>query len=820
MLSLAAPERATAAPLHTNEVNIDLNNSRAYLTVYDALTGQDLFPTSLIVERRSGSDYTFSVNGAAGQDDIILPERLLVFAFSPASCAGVITFPPCLPLTGGATFAVSMGADGLQSRSFYLPVPRIGIIDMGFKFLPLGSTQSVVEVASSQYSGMNLNTQLGPKWVLPYDLTTLCARGSCNESSPWQFIASGVSTEAVTGHPTWRKLVPEFSFAGSVEVPAAWGAQTWSVSNLRLGFPAGASLTVSGGLTATGTALSDDLKQGGWHGVSVTGGATIFDGVQLTGVSYNDGTEYKRANSAVRVSGGATLTLQGGSEVSGSRLAQGIEATGGATRVIIEDGGTAVRFNDYIGVVAMAGATVTIRNGAQVIGNVGGGVAANGTNAVVELDQAIVDDNNGVGATASGGGLVQTTSSGATGRRSSVSRNHGGLDAADTGSIQMGAFSAKTGACTNCDHLIAGNTVNPNGAPFFDARSFGASTVRAQGNAWGVSCVSQLLLAKDAPSMLIVCPLKDQTTACESIASPSARGAAGSDGWSAGRSGTSEAAGRGAGTAALDMVLEAEDELAGGDADEAAALLVAALDEAATDDERAGVYGGIVRVLAQVQPAVLVASVAARVNDADRPWGLRALIVASASAGDAESATGYAAALASEYAGTDDAVPGLGWLAQLAAVSGDETAAMAHLVALWDAAPTSLVFAASAAVVAAAFPDADLDWIPAARGGDTAAGKTDGVASAMHLGVWPNPTSGSAHLSVPVETGETLDVDVYDGLGRRVAIVAENAASAGSAFDASLPVSNLTPGIYLVRVVRHSADGQVSVSVARLTVAR
>ena len=603
---------------------------------------------------------------------------------------------------------------------------------------------------------------------------------------------------------------------------------TWDIPGLRLEFPNGTRLVAKGTLSATGTTFTAADAAQGWHGLEFSGDTATLDGVRITGVSYDDGSEYKRANSAVRVTNGATLTLRGGSEVSGARMAQGVQAvgvnpvTGDSTRVFIEDGETSILLNALAGVVAMPGATVTVRGGAQVSRNLGGGVAALEPNAFVNLDQAAVENNQGVGAMASGGGSIQTISSGTNNRQTSVSHNHGGLDAADTGSIQMGTFSAKTGTCTNCDHLLVGNTVNPdpNGAPFFDARSFGASTVRAQGNDWDVNSVSQLRLAQDASSMLIVCPLKDQTTACESIAIPSARGAAGSDGWSAGRSGTSEAAGRGAGTAALDMVLEAEDALADGDADEAAALLVAALDEAATDDERAGVYGGIVRVLAQVQPAVLVASVEAHVTGPDRPWALRALTVSSASDGDVASATVTAAALAAEYVGTDSAVTGLGWLARLAAGSGDEPAAMAHLVALWDAAPTSQVFAASAAVVAAAFPDADLSWVPAARGGDTAAGKTDGVAPEARLGVWPNPTSGSARLSVAVEAGETLDVDVYDGLGRRVAIVAEGAAATGSSFETALPVAGLTPGIYLVRVVRHGASGQESVAVARLTVAR
>ena len=446
---------------------------------------------------------------------------------------------------------------------------------------------------------------------------------------------------------------------------------------------------------------------------------------------------------------------------------------------------------------------------------------ASGTDAIVSLDLAQVVNNPGVGVMASGGGLVQTVSTGTTSAQTSVSQNHGGLDASAAGSIQMGTLSAKTGACTNCGHALFNNTTNPDplGVPFFDATAFGSSAVRAQGNTWSAASPSGLRLAQDGSSTLLVCPFAGQTGGCGTVAVAAGRGTGGGDDLSAERldahSGT--VAARGGASAALDAVVEAEDALLDGDAAEAATLIAWALGEAATDDERAGVYGGATRVLAQIQPAALVVEIAARASGPDRPWALRALAVAAASAGDASAAAGHASALAGEYAGTEHGAGGLGWLARLAAGDGDEAGALGHLVTLWDAAPTSGAFVESAAVVAAAFPDADMGWIPAARG--TVAGKTE-VGAEARLAVWPNPTAGAARLSVPVAAGEAVDVDVYDSLGRRVLVVAEGVAASGAAFEAPLPTADLPPGVYLVRVVRRGAGGEAAVSVARLTVAR
>ena len=139
--------------------------------------------------------------------------------------------------------------------------------------------------------------------------------------------------------------------------------------------------------------------------------------------------------------------------------------------------------------------------------------------------------------------------------------------------------------------------------------------------------------------------------------------------------------------------------------------------------------------------------------------------------------------------------------------------------ALWTLAPEGDAFAQAAAVAMAAFPEADLDWtgIAGKRGTTQAPGATASVSTA--LTVWPNPTAGDARVSVPTTNGAALSVALYDGLGRRVAVLADGADVTGETFTAALPTAGLAPGVYLVWAVSRSANGD-AVSVARVTVTR
>ncbi|HEX8386860.1 MAG TPA: T9SS type A sorting domain-containing protein [Rubricoccaceae bacterium] len=69
----------------------------------------------------------------------------------------------------------------------------------------------------------------------------------------------------------------------------------------------------------------------------------------------------------------------------------------------------------------------------------------------------------------------------------------------------------------------------------------------------------------------------------------------------------------------------------------------------------------------------------------------------------------------------------------------------------------------------------------------------------LALVVSPNPTRGAATATVTHPAGP-VTVEVVDALGRRVAVVAEGAAAAGTRV-VDLPLGGLAPGVYVVRVV-------------------
>ena len=91
----------------------------------------------------------------------------------------------------------------------------------------------------------------------------------------------------------------------------------------------------------------------------------------------------------------------------------------------------------------------------------------------------------------------------------------------------------------------------------------------------------------------------------------------------------------------------------------------------------------------------------------------------------------------------------------------------------------------------------------------------DGDAPAAFLvgEVSPNPTAGTASIRVQMTTPGPVQLEVYDALGRRVAVVADQ--NIGTEAQIALPTAGLAPGAYLVRI---AAEGDVVTR--RLTVLR
>ena len=74
--------------------------------------------------------------------------------------------------------------------------------------------------------------------------------------------------------------------------------------------------------------------------------------------------------------------------------------------------------------------------------------------------------------------------------------------------------------------------------------------------------------------------------------------------------------------------------------------------------------------------------------------------------------------------------------------------------------------------------------------------------------VWPNPASGAASVEVAPRTAGRVTVEVFDRLGRRVAVLLDGPVAAGAVRTVALDGAGLPAGVYGVRV--HSADGTES----------
>lgn len=658
-------------------------------------------------------------------------------------------------------------------------------------------------------SGLFVTDMIGYEpWTLPYDAFQLCAP-ECSAPNttptvgggPAQFMAYRVQTAPTPSGGF--VVIPDYRFTGSVRIPTTYPAMTWSVPDLILRFPQGAILEASTPLTAVNTAFTATNTSQAWRGVTISGGTVVLDGSSVAGVSFA-GLTFAQTASAVTVSGGGSLTMRNGASISGTINGQGVRAvgvhgtTGTPSRVTIEGGTTRIESNELAGVSADGGARVTIRDLAQVSEN-GAGVVASGYGSRVSLDHAHVLDNTGSGALATDGGDVRATSAAVSGLRTHVNGNDGGLSVDTGGSLRIGTCDG-AGVCTNAGHQLLDN--DDTGA-FFDARSFGGSTLRAQGNDWGVQDAACLDTQKDASSTLRVTPIVPSGPACNPP--------------SFGRTSAGTASARGMSDAVLTLVEAAEDALEESDEPGATAAMRLALALAGTDDDREGAFLGAARMLALADLGGVTAALDSATTTVSRPFSLYALAVGHASAGRASDADAVAATLVAEFAGGDLAAAALGIRTRLAVEAGDEAGALTHLAALADAAPESTVFTTAAALVAAVFPDAALPG--GARTGEAIVAAKAGAdaPAAMPLSVVPNPSSTAAR--VLVSGAGMLDMAVYDALGRRVAVLADG-VPVESIFSADVNAAALPAGVYLVRAVVHGADGDVLVQVARLTVAR
>ncbi len=100
--------------------------------------------------------------------------------------------------------------------------------------------------------------------------------------------------------------------------------------------------------------------------------------------------------------------------------------------------------------------------------------------------------------------------------------------------------------------------------------------------------------------------------------------------------------------------------------------------------------------------------------------------------------------------------------------------------------------------------------------GGTVQAATHGLPAKPSLEVWPNPTTRQATVAVSVPAQSALRVEVFDVLGRRVAVLHEDQTPAGR-HRIALRTAALPSGVYLVRATLERRGGTEALT-TRLTV--
>ncbi|HEX8385600.1 MAG TPA: hypothetical protein VF576_05430, partial [Rubricoccaceae bacterium] len=590
--------------------------------------------------------------------------------------------------------------------------------------------------------------------------------------------------------------------------------------------------------SATFTALSSAQ---GWGGLRFEAGSSgTLAGVTVAGVRGGPSTDPPPPYppyAAVEVVGATgsptTVTLSGGTTVSGAVGANGVLATGSAANVTVTGDFTTVTLNDGVGVLATGGAQATVTGGADIRVNDLGGVRAVGYGSRATVTgYAAVDFNDEHGIRADGQAHAVVRSPAGTGN-TSVSDNDGGPTARTGGSVDGGQCEP-TGA-TGRPNRFERNYNAPSGQNPYDASARGGSAVLARRAFWGTGRTA-IVTDKDRSSTIttdaLAGGLATADPACLTI-DPGRPGPAGDS-----RPTEPALAGRGAPSATVvALAAQAREAAWAGDTDGAFATLAAAAGASVTDDDLEAVFEAMAATLAGVQPASVVAGLEAEASGTGEaaPWAARALAVAYAASGRPAEAEAVASALTVDEGGTAHAAVGHGLLVRLAveadapALAVNRLAGFAAVVTEPDTAAVA-AYGAALALVAASFPDADLSAVSGGAAGRGASGSgaaplasaavDGGGAVEDGLSVWPNPAAAQATVRVSVSTpARSAIVSVYDAVGRRVAAL-HDGPLAGGPHDLSFETSGLAPGVYVV-VVRVSPEAGPSwTEVRRVTVAR
>ena len=661
----------------------------------------------------------------------------------------------------------------------------------------------------------------GEDWVMPYNLTEFCTRVdfTCSAAALDQVdnFMSNQSGDPATG-AVHTPILRDWTLGAGAIVLDEKSPQTslvqnwlWNLSGQTIYFQPRSRITLSHVLTVKDMTLAAADPTAGWFGVRADGGAAeaTFDATTVQDVDYTG--EYVNPASpfppyaAVTATAGATVTLDNGSLVDSSQVANGVVASLTGSLITVS-GGTEIRRNDGLGALASAGGRVVLTgNSTELRENSDGGVWATGSGSKVDvLARAGVNLHaSAYGATSTAGGTVTVATPAGVIGNSSISDNDGGLDTRTSGyqfTGQCGINGCPDGVARVSDNDDLGEK---------DGRANSASSITAQNTYWGVNHIQQsdLALASGGSSFISVTPLSTTLS----------NGGGGSGSSKTG--GTASQSFFGGGDyEALSPASQARQFALDGDTEAAATLLGAALLVTTDSAERLALYSAAVYLAGRdLTPALRtqLATDAARSDD-EGAWAQRALATDAGRRGAADAKT-----LAETLAGrAGHHAFGHGMLVRLAADT--ESTALSALAAFAaatgeDASGDDLEALASAvAVVVAAYPDVDLDAalrsVP-----PTADAKTSGATTILaELAAYPNPSTTRATVALAVSDASDASVMVYDALGRRVAVLHEGALDEGDhAFE--LDASRLAPGVYVVTARTTSASGSAQTSAVRWT---
>ena len=555
-----------------------------------------------------------------------------------------------------------------------------------------------------------------------------------------------------------------------------------------LSFAPGKRLIVYGHLDATGATLTASDPALGWGGLQ-----------------FSDASGTLRANSRVELASGSInasiYALRSGITIdnstvfgfSGGKL--GVRAVGaptsGQSYVWIKNG-SFVQNHTNAGVVAVNGATVYVQN-SNILDNEDGLSATNAS--IFTLESDITDhDDYGTRAHSFGNVVFGIPGFGWTDVNNLVTSNTGG----DLRATSYGVISAGDQTSFRDNSIVRDDA----GLHAFSKTN---SDVTARYDWWGVPTGPDLaFVTTDATSTFDYCPFLT-SQAGTGVGGPCVFGG----GSKMSTSGTTRSGD--AGDTPAERLAAAREALNRGDALDA---LDAAFDLATTSED-ASVRDAAVVLIAHIGHRDIEAPVMDALAELSAPGGPQRVLATRATAalhvarGDTEAARTSAellAVLSPEHAAAGHA------LSAFALLDGGET----------DLARAALALA-EAQLALSADPEGDAELIEVAReeiairSGETSeardigapqakAGTTD-RSTALTLGdPFPNPTRETVELALTLPGEGALSATVYDLLGRRVAVLADD-AHVSEAHTLSVDARDLAPGLYVIRTTVRTATG-------------